>query len=35
MTDDRVGSQLVVLLKRLKPKMKESVSANVLSTWTA
>jgi hypothetical protein len=35
MTDDRVGSKLAALLRTLKPKTKEPVSAKVLNTWIA
>lgn len=35
MTDDHVGSNLAPLLRTLKPKMKEPVSAKVLNTWIA
>lgn len=33
MSDDHVGSRLATLLRQLKPKMKEPVSAKVLNTW--
>ena len=35
MPDDRVGSKLAALLRTLKPKAKEPVSAKVLNTWIA
>ncbi|MBK7820398.1 MAG: nucleotidyl transferase AbiEii/AbiGii toxin family protein [Tessaracoccus sp.] len=35
MPDDRVGSKLAALLRTLKPKTKEPVSAKVLNTWIA
>lgn len=35
MTGDRVGSKLAALLRTLKPKTKEPVSAKVLNTWIA
>lgn len=35
MTDDHVGSKLAALLRTLKPKTKEPVSAKVLNTWIA
>ena len=35
MTDDHVGSKLAALLRTLKPKMKEPISAKVLNTWIA
>ena len=35
MTDDRVRSKLAALLRTLKPKTKEPVSARVLNAWIA
>ena len=35
MTDDHVRSKLAALLRTLKPKRKEPVSAKVLNTWIA
>lgn len=35
MTDDQVRSKLAALLRTLKPKTKEPVSAKVLNTWIA
>ncbi|WIY83733.1 nucleotidyl transferase AbiEii/AbiGii toxin family protein [Propionimicrobium sp. PCR01-08-3] len=35
MTDDYVGSKLAALLRTLRPKAKEPVSAKVLNTWIA
>lgn len=33
MNDEHLGSRLAALLRTLKPKTKEPVSAKVLNTW--
>ena len=35
MSDEHLGSRLAALLRTLKPKSKEPVSAKVLNTWIA